>query len=124
MTLLLNKPLHCKMYFPLHFPNLIVIFNKIEDIDDTSDSEFCKAFDEFIEKKYKDSDTILAKKDQVKAVPLIYFDDKIKIKHEAEDKPFSFEWAKGENLLQAKELIKHIREKSNAPYKTPKTAKQ
>ena len=107
------------------FNSLIAIFNKtdIEEENDIED-EFCKAFDPFIEKTYKDPDTRETKKDQVKAVPVIHFDDNIEIDHDSADKPFSHDWAKGYNLEQAKELIYLIREKSNDPYRSPKTAQK
>jgi len=107
------------------FKSLIAIFNKT-DIEDEKDfeDEFRKAFHKFIENKYNNPDTIDAKKDQVKDVPVIRFDDNIEIDHDSADKPFSHDWAKGNNLEQAKELIHLIREKSNAPYRSPKTAEQ
>ena len=108
------------------FNSLIAIFNKtdIEEENDIED-EFRKAFDPFIEKTYEDPDTIEIKKNQVNSVPVIKFDDSIEIDHESADKkPFSHDWAKGYNLEQAKELIYLIREKSNDPYRSPKTAQK
>ena len=57
-------------------------------------------------------------------MPVIHFDDDVEINHDSADKPFSHDWAKGYNLEQAKELIHLIREKSNAPYRSPMTAEQ
>jgi len=107
------------------FKSLIAIFNK-SDIEDEKDieDEFRKAFHIFIEEKYKDPVTIDTRKDQVKAVPVIYFDDDVEINHDSAGKPFCHNWAKGYNLEQAKKLIHLIREKSNAPYRSPKTAEQ
>ena len=93
------------------FKSLIAIFNKTDIKDKIDfDCKFQEAFDRFIENKYEDPAFVKTKKDQVRAVPIIHFDNDVEIDHDSADIPFSHDWAKGYNLEQTKELIHLIRE--------------